>query len=185
MSERELSRLIESGETIPPGGLTEFVETEGGGIERRTCWDASTATIEGLFKSSANHCLRLRSLAPSSSTRTGTAQRPQVAMTEPPSHEREAVAHREINDAIGSDRPTKIYKTALGRNIDRLRKECGWSFDDFAVATGLDKTLIFGHVNKGKGAHPSTLERYATTFTEKLAREVTVAELEAIPRTRD
>jgi hypothetical protein len=106
-------------------------------------------------------------------------------MIELASHDREAVTHREAEDAIGSDRLRKVYKTALGRNIDLLRKECGWSFDDLAVATGLDKTLILGHVNKGKGAHPSTLERYATTFTQKLGREVTVAELEAILRTSD
>src|SRR5208282_1236861 len=32
-------------------------------------------------------------------------------------------------------RQAKAYKTALARNIDRLRKECGWSFDDLAEAT--------------------------------------------------
>jgi hypothetical protein len=76
-------------------------------------------------------------------------------------------------------KPAKNYKTALARNIDRLRKECGWSFDDLARATELDKKLVLGHVNGGKGTHPKTLERYAQTFAEKLARPVTVAELES------
>ena len=75
--------------------------------------------------------------------------------------------------------PVKNYKTALARNIDKLRKECGWSFEDLAEATDLDKKLVHGHVSGGKGAHPKTLERYAQTFTEKLGRPVTVAELES------
>ena len=76
-------------------------------------------------------------------------------------------------------KPAKNHKTALARNIDRLRKECGWSFDDLAEVTDLDKKLVLGHVSGGKGAHPKTLQRYAQTFTEKLGRPVTVAELES------
>jgi hypothetical protein len=70
-------------------------------------------------------------------------------------------------------------KTALGRNVDRLRKECGWTFDDLATATDLDRTSVLGHVNKGRGARPSTLTAYADAFTEKLGRPVTVVELES------
>ena len=77
-----------------------------------------------------------------------------------------------------TDGSPKDHKTRLGRNIDRLRKECGWSYDDLAKATDLDKKLILGHVNDGKGAYPKTLETYARTFTEKMGRPVTVAELE-------
>jgi hypothetical protein len=83
--------------------------------------------------------------------------------------------------ASGGEPGTEAAKvrTALGRNVDRLRKECGWSFDDLAKATDLDKKLILGHVNDGKGAHPKTLAIYACAFTEKMGRPVTVAELEA------
>jgi hypothetical protein len=73
----------------------------------------------------------------------------------------------------------KNYPTALGRNIDRYRKECGWSFDRLAEATGLDKKLILGHVNEGKGAYPSTLKTYADGLSKKLGRTVTVADLES------
>jgi hypothetical protein len=73
---------------------------------------------------------------------------------------------------------TKPYKTALGRNIDRLRKECGWSFDELAVEAKVDKTLILGHVNQAKGMHPGTLAKYAQAFSKRLNRAVTVAELE-------
>jgi hypothetical protein len=76
----------------------------------------------------------------------------------------------------GTDNPCK---TALGRNINRLRRECGWTFNDLAKATDLDKKLILGHVNKGKGINPSTLRTYADAFSEKLGRSVTVAELTA------
>lgn len=70
-------------------------------------------------------------------------------------------------------------KTSIGRNIDRLRKECGWSFNDVAEKTGLDKKLILGHVNLGKGTRPNTLKMYADAFGKKLGRPVTVAELES------
>ena len=75
--------------------------------------------------------------------------------------------------------PATTYKTAFGRNVDRLRKECGWSFDALAGKTGLEKKLILGHVNDGKGAHPRTIKTYAEAFTKKLNRSVTVAELES------
>jgi hypothetical protein len=74
--------------------------------------------------------------------------------------------------------PKKSFATPLGRNLDRLRRESGWSFDEMAKATEIDKKLILGHVNKGKNARPGTLATYAYTFTEKLGRPVTVADLE-------
>jgi hypothetical protein len=83
-------------------------------------------------------------------------------------------------DDINPDRQatTEVRQTTLGRNIDRLRKECGWSFDGLATATGLDKKLILGHVNEGKGFHPKTLAIYAAAFRKKLGRPVSVAEIE-------
>lgn len=68
---------------------------------------------------------------------------------------------------------------SVGRNIDRLRKECGWGFNELAESTGLEKKLILGHVNKGKGIRPKTPKKYADAFTEGLERKVTVAELES------
>jgi hypothetical protein len=72
-------------------------------------------------------------------------------------------------------------QTQIGANIDRLRKECGWSFNKLAERTGLEKKLILGHVNHGKGIWPATLRIYADAFTKKLERPVTVAELEILP----
>jgi len=69
--------------------------------------------------------------------------------------------------------------TRFGQNIDRLRKECGWSFDQLADEMGCEKKLILGHVNKGRGAHPKTKKTYAQAFTRALERTVTVQELES------
>jgi hypothetical protein len=79
----------------------------------------------------------------------------------------------------GASRCGKLSTKAQSRypNIDRFRKECGWSFDQLAAVTELDKKLILGHVNHGKRAHPSTLKAYADAFSEKMGRAVTVEEL--------
>jgi hypothetical protein len=66
----------------------------------------------------------------------------------------------------------QAFPTALGRNIDRLRKECGWSFDQLAEKTGLDKKLILGHVNDGNGTHPRTVKVYADAFSKELGRRL-------------
>jgi hypothetical protein len=73
--------------------------------------------------------------------------------------------------------PARIYKTKLGENIDSLRLECGWSFDLLAEKTGLNKQLILGHVNEGKGCYPGTLKKYADAFSKALNRIITVADL--------
>ncbi len=78
-----------------------------------------------------------------------------------------------------SGRNKRRTSATLGGNINRLRKECGWSFNELARRSGLEKKLILGHVNGGKGVHPNTLKTYADTFTKKLGRTVTVAELES------
>ena len=80
------------------------------------------------------------------------------------------------SESDGTTTP-KQYKTPLGRNIDRLRRECGWSMNALSEHTHIDKKLILGHINKGKGGHPSTLKKYADAFTKELKRTVTVAEL--------
>jgi hypothetical protein len=84
---------------------------------------------------------------------------------------------RPMKKSRHTNRKVKIH-TPLGSNINRLRKECGWTYDDLENRTGIDKTLIIGHVNHGKGAHPSTLKTYADAFTRELKRTITVTDLE-------
>ena len=68
--------------------------------------------------------------------------------------------------------------TAIGRNIDTLRKECGWSFDQLAEATGIDKKSILSHVNKGARPIPRILKEYAQAFSKALGRKITAPDLE-------
>jgi hypothetical protein len=93
----------------------------------------------------------------------------------------ESPSANEIEAALASDKSgppvAREYKTALGRNIDRLRINSGWSFDKLAEKTGLDKGLILGHVRKGKGAHPDTVGVYAQAFSKALGREITALSL--------
>jgi hypothetical protein len=67
---------------------------------------------------------------------------------------------------------------AIGRNIDRLRKECGWSFDALAAQTGIDKKLILSHINKGAKPTLRILKEYAQAFSNGLQRAITVPDLE-------
>jgi hypothetical protein len=75
------------------------------------------------------------------------------------------------------DLAKKYVATPLARNLARLRLESGWTFDEMAMATEIDKKLILGHVNHSKNANPGTVGAYAAAFTERLGRAVTVAEL--------
>ena len=84
---------------------------------------------------------------------------------------------RHLASISGSSEQAKTYKTALGRNIDMFRMECGWSFDDLAHWSNIDKKSILAHVNQGKSAYPSTIKKYADTFTKKLERPVNVEDL--------
>jgi hypothetical protein len=68
--------------------------------------------------------------------------------------------------------------TAIGRNIDRLRKECGWSLDQLVKESGIDKKLILSHVNKGARPTPRILKEYAQTFSKALGRTITAPDLE-------
>jgi len=70
-------------------------------------------------------------------------------------------------------------RTPLGRNINRLRNECGWTFEVLAEKVDLDRRVVIGHVNEGKGARPGTLKQYATAFSDELNRQVTVQELQS------
>jgi hypothetical protein len=80
LSERELDRMVKSGEPIPSGGVWEFVAPsehnadavrangpeappDAGAAERRWFWETTSETIGCLFTSSANFCLELRSRA--------------------------------------------------------------------------------------------------------------------------
>jgi hypothetical protein len=67
---------------------------------------------------------------------------------------------------------------AIGRNLDNLRKECGWSLGQLAAKTGIDKKSIVSHVKKRVRPTPRILKLYADAFTNELGRKITVLDLE-------
>jgi len=71
----------------------------------------------------------------------------------------------------------KEYPTALGRNIDALRLEMGWSYDDLASVSGISKKRILDHVNRGTRPRPHVLKEYSETFSNAFKRPISVADL--------
>ncbi len=49
----------------------------------------------------------------------------------------------------------KEYPTALGQNIDELRRELGWSFNDLERLSGISKKRLLDYVNKGANLAPN------------------------------
>ena len=97
--------------------------------------------------------------------------------------------HAESSPAQNSDeigrsvesKPTNSAASAklrIGQNIDRLRKECGWSFEHLAEKTGIDKKAILSHRHGKHKPNPKTLKEYAQAFTKELHRPITANNLE-------
>jgi DNA-binding XRE family transcriptional regulator len=72
----------------------------------------------------------------------------------------------------------RIETSQPGQNINRMRKECGWSFDELARQTGIDKKSILSHVHKKSKPHPRIMKEYAQAFSKALDRPISVADLE-------
>ena len=69
-------------------------------------------------------------------------------------------------------------KIRIGQNIDKLRRESGWSYEKLADATGIDKKLVLSHVHGRHKPNPSTLKEYAQAFSRSLSRSITPNTLE-------
>jgi DNA-binding XRE family transcriptional regulator len=72
----------------------------------------------------------------------------------------------------------KSSPSNVGLNINKLRQECGWSFEAMADEVGISKDTALDHVNKGTRPQPKTLRAYADAFTDKFGRQVSVGELQ-------
>jgi hypothetical protein len=93
---------------------------------------------------------------------------------------REAMEHAVLTIRIPADAMPELHAatiSALASNLDRLRVEAGWSFDDMYAATGISKKLSLGHIRHNKGITPRNLKVYADAFAKALKRPVTVAQL--------
>jgi hypothetical protein len=72
--------------------------------------------------------------------------------------------------------PKDSYPNNIARNIDMLRLECKYSFDDLAEASGIDKRTILRHLS-GMQPRLRMLQRYAEIFSTVLGREITPSDL--------
>jgi hypothetical protein len=84
-----------------------------------------------------------------------------------------------VIDVVPNELPSPSNGSVTGplaENLDRLRLECGWSYDAMYAATGISKKLSIGHVH-GKGVTPGNLKLYADAFAKALGRSITVLDL--------
>lgn len=108
--------------------------------------------------------LRLsEAIAEAQHLRTGATQAPSPAENRDKTAQSAESKGAEVVDA----------KTRIGQNIDRLRKECGWSHEALADATGIDKKLVLAHVHRKHKPNPKTLREYAQAFSKELNRSIT------------
>lgn len=75
----------------------------------------------------------------------------------------------------------KTQRATIGANIERFRKECGWSLDVLTRKTGIDKKAILSHVHGRSKPNPRTLKEYAQAFSKELQEKITVNDLENRP----
>lgn len=69
-------------------------------------------------------------------------------------------------------------KRRIGRNIAKLAKESGWSYEELSRKTGIDKKLVVCHIHGKNRPNPRTLKLYADAFTIALNRSITPNQLE-------
>jgi hypothetical protein len=67
--------------------------------------------------------------------------------------------------------------TPFARNIQRLRLECGWSYDDLTGSVDMDRSTVIDHATKVTQPWPATVKKYADAFTKALHRSISPAEL--------
>ena len=105
---------------------------------------------------------------PASRLSAGTAEKSRSA-----ENSEKTAAHIDAKRAMSAN-----LKMCIGANIERLRKECGWSLDVLSQKTGLDKKSILNHVHGRSKPNPRTQREYAQAFTKELRRAITANDLE-------
>ena len=74
-------------------------------------------------------------------------------------------------------RKSKKGPAAIGTNLNRLRQDCGWTYEQLASKTGLDKCSVVDHICHGTKPRISNLKNYADVFSKRLERSVSVVEI--------
>jgi len=78
-----------------------------------------------------------------------------------------------------TERESKIgFTSRTAGNIDMFRKDCGWSLQELANQTGIDKKSIISHIKKGVKPTPRLLKEYAQAFSKGLNQPITPSKLE-------
>jgi hypothetical protein len=68
----------------------------------------------------------------------------------------------------------------IARNIEKFRRESGWSLDQLAEKTNLGKKLVLAHVHGKTKPRPSTVKVYSVVFSKALGRKITPGILEEL-----
>lgn len=79
-------------------------------------------------------------------------------------------AHRARSASIADTRPK------LAQNLEKLRRECGWTLDRLAEEAGLHRTTVIRHA-RGHSARPANVKQYADAFARGLGRSVSIDDL--------
>jgi hypothetical protein len=82
------------------------------------------------------------------------------------------------NITLDTNHPEELWKSSVRENLQKLRRECGWSYEELAKQVDLDKKLVIGHLKHGKGLHPETLKKYARAFSDWLERPISPDKLD-------
>lgn len=78
-----------------------------------------------------------------------------------------------------TERESKIgFTSRTAGNINMFRKDCGWSLQELANQTGIDKKSIISHIRKGVKPTPRLLKEYAQAFSKGLNQPITPSKLE-------
>jgi hypothetical protein len=89
------------------------------------------------------------------------------------------LANEQEKAAIQGTATNSRYATPFARNVDRLRTECGWTYEDLAEHVGMARSSVIGHVTKGTTPRVPTLKRYADAFAKALKRPISAPDLTA------
>ena len=76
---------------------------------------------------------------------------------------------------LTGDRPRSV--TAVGQNIERLRYEIGFSYEELASSMGVEKKTVWANATGRTMPRPQTLKLYADVFSKVLGRTVSVEEI--------
>lgn len=79
-----------------------------------------------------------------------------------------------LTSAVLASAPKKLSQ---GEKLDRLRRDCHWSFAKLAASVEIDQKNVIGHIRHSNGITALTLQMYRNAFSKQLKREISIHEL--------